>query len=131
MESSSTVLRLGNLRALSSRRSRDRGLGILLRHPTINGTSRLLSILLLPLPTILHLRVLRVFLDCPMAVLPMERGLGVWRMGLQTKILALRRRVLLHPPREIRTWRDHQRTIRTDDARPTTTQHRPAIQLAQ
>src|SRR6267143_7210472 len=55
-----------------------------------------------------------------MANLPMEG-----RMGLPRKILAVPRRILQHHSRTIRQGRDHQRTIRTDDARPTTTQLRP------
>ena len=46
-------------------------------------------------------------------------------MGLPRKILAIPRRILQHHPRTIRQRRDNQRTIRTDDARPTTTQLRP------
>src|SRR6266851_10525059 len=119
MESSQTLLRLGHIRAFRSHRSIGRSLSL-----PICGTTRTFSWhvlpVLLPVPTILHLRNIRLLLDSKMANLPMER-----RMGLPRKILAVPRRILQHPPRTIRQGRDHQRTIRTDDARPTTTQLRP------
>src|SRR6267143_3265166 len=116
MESSPTLLRLGHIRACRSDRSISRSLSLPVRNTTGTGIRHVLSVLLLPLPTLLHLRNLRLLLDRKMVNLPMEMG-----MGLQRKILAIPRRVLLHHPRTIRQRRDHQRTIRTDDARPTTT----------
>src|SRR3989449_7204889 len=88
--------------------------------PSIRNTARtcgrhVLSVLLLPLPTVLHLRNIRLLLDSKMASLPVEMG-----MGLPRKILAVPRRVLLHHPRTIRQGRDHQGTVRTKDARTTT-----------
>src|SRR5213080_3026069 len=116
MESSQTLLRLGNIRARRSDRSISRSFSVLLRDPTGTSGRHVLPVLLLPLPTVLHLRNLRLLLDRKMASLPVEMG-----MGLPRKILAVPRRVLLHHPRTIRQGRDHQGTVRTDDARPTTT----------
>src|SRR5713101_7965702 len=115
MESSQTLLRLGDIRALRSHRGLSRRLSLPIRNTTRTCSRYLLSVLL-PLPTILHLRNIRLLLDRKMANLPMEMG-----MGLPRKILAKPRPVLLHYPRTIRQRRNHQRTIRTDDARPTTT----------
>src|SRR6266568_3734627 len=95
MESSQTHLRLGVIRP--SRRYR--------------SISRYLR---------LPLRNIRLLLDSKMANLSMER-----RIGLPWKILAIPRRILQHHPRTTCERRDHQRTIRTADARPTTTQLRP------
>src|SRR5713101_2054613 len=120
MESSQTLLRLGHIRASRSHRSISRSLSLLLRNPTRTCSWHVLPVPLLPLPTVLHLRNLRLLLDSKMASLPVEVG-----MGLPRKILAIPRRVLLHNPRTIRQRRDHQKTVRTDDARPTTTQHHP------
>src|SRR6267378_704104 len=117
MESSQTLLRLGHIRARRSDRSISSSLSVLLRDPTGTGSRNVLSVLLLPLPAILHLRNLRLLLDRKMASLPVEMG-----MGLPRKILAIPRPILLHHSRKIRQGRDHQRTIRTIDARPTTTQ---------
>src|SRR5437899_9330240 len=121
MESSQTLLRLGHIRARRSDRSISRSLGVLLRDPTGTSSRHVLPVLLLPLPAILHLRNIRLLLDSKMASLPVEMG-----MGLPRKILAIPRPILQHHPRTIRQRRDHQGTIRTDDARPTTTQHQPA-----
>ena len=122
MESSQTLLRLGHIRASRSDRSISRRLSVLLCDPTGTSSRHVLPVLLLPLPTVLHLRNLRLLLDSKMASVPMEMG-----MGLPRKILAIPRRVLLHHPRTIRQRRDHQGTVRTDDARPTTTQHQPTV----
>jgi hypothetical protein len=116
MESSPTLLRLGHIRATHSHRSISRSFSLLIPNTTRDHGRHILPVLL-PLPTILHLRNIRLLLDSKMANLPMER-----RMGLPRKIPALPRRILLYHPRTIRQRRDHQRTIRTDDARPTTTQ---------
>src|SRR6266487_3964492 len=124
MESSQTLLRLGHIRARRSRSSISRSLRVLLRDPTGTSSRHVLPVLLLPLPTVLHLRNLRLLLDSKMASVPVEMGMG---MGLPRKILAIPRRVLLHHPRTIRQRRDHQGTVRTDDARPTTTQHQPTV----
>ncbi len=120
MESSQTLLRLGHLRACRSHRCFSGSFSISIRDTTRPRCRHLLPVLLLPLPTILHLRNIRLLLDSKMANLPMER-----RMGLPRKILAVSGRILQHHPRTICQRRDHQRTIRTDDARPTTTQLRP------
>src|SRR5213592_2221337 len=122
MESSQTLLRLGHIRASRSERSISRRLSVLLCDPTGTSSRHVLPVLLLPLPTVLHLRNLRLLLDSKMASVPVEMG-----MGLPRKILAIPRRVLLHHPRTIRQRRDHQRTIRTDDARPTTARHQPIV----
>src|SRR6267378_4937279 len=122
MESSQTLLRLGHICARSSNRSVSRSLSLPLRNPTGTNDWHVLSVLLLPLPTILHLRNLRILLDRKMANLPMEMG-----MGLPRKILAKPGPVLLHYPRTIRQRRNHQRTVRTIDARPTTTQQQPVV----
>ena len=119
MESSQTLLRLGHIRASRSLRSISRCLSLPLCNTTPTCSRHVLPVLL-PLPTILHLRNLRLLLDSQMASLPVERG-----MGLPRKILEVPRRVLLHHPRTIRQRRDHQGTIRTNDARPTTTQLTP------
>src|SRR5437667_7861906 len=115
MESSKALLRLGHIRPRRSHRGISRNL-----RPPICNTARtcgrhVLSVLLLPLPAVLHLRNIRLLLDSKMASLPVEMG-----MGLPRKILAVPRRVLLHHSRKIRQGRDHQGTVRTDDARPTT-----------
>jgi hypothetical protein len=120
MESSQTLLRLGHIRASRSHRSISRSLSLPLRDATRTCSGHVLPVLLLPIPTILLLRNIRLLLDSKMANLPMER-----RMGLPWKTLAVPRRILQHHPRTIREGRDYQRTIRTDDARPTTTQHQP------
>src|SRR3989441_11812764 len=117
MESSQTLLRLGHIRARRSHRSISRSLGVLLRNSTGTSDRHVLSVLLLPLPTILHLRDIRLLLDRKMANLSVER-----RMGLPRKILAKPRPILQHHPRTIRPRRDHKRTVRTIDARPATTQ---------
>src|SRR5437879_6565707 len=121
MESSQTLLRLGHIRAGRSYRGISRRLRLPIRNTTRTGSRHVLSVLLLPLPAILHLRNIRLLLDSKMASLPVEMG-----MGLPRKILAIPRPILQHHPRTIRQRRDHQGTIRTDDARPTTTQHTPA-----
>src|SRR6266540_4052190 len=121
MESSQTLLRLGHIRARRSDRSISRSLSVLLRDPTGTSSRHVLPVLL-PLPPVLHLWDLRLLLDSKMASVPVEMG-----MGLPRKILAIPRRVLLHHPRTIRQRRDHQGTVRTDDARPTTTQHQPTV----
>ena len=90
MESSSTLLRLENIRAHRSRHNLNRILSLLLRHPSSADSRNILSILLVPLPALLHLRLLRILLDRTLALLPVERRLGIRRMGLQTTILALR-----------------------------------------
>ena len=120
MESSATLLRLGHIRTPRRHRWISRSLSLPLRNTTCTSSRHILPVLLLPLPTILHLRNIRLLLDSQMANLPMER-----RMGIPRKILAIPRRILQHNPRTIRQGRDHKRTIRTDDARPTTTQLRP------
>jgi hypothetical protein len=120
MESSQTLLRLGHIRAPRRHRSFSRCLSLPIRNATRACRRHLLPVLLLPLPTILHLRNIRLLLDSQMANLSMER-----RMGLSRKILAIPRRILQHHPRTIRQGRDHERTVRTVDARPTTTQLRP------
>src|SRR5712692_5816591 len=122
MEPSQTLLRLGHIHARRSHSSINRSLSVLLRNPTCTSDRHVLSVLLLPLPAILHLRNLRILLDRKMANLPMEMG-----MGLPRKILAKPRPVLLHYPRTIRQRRNHQRTVRTIDARPTTTQQQPVV----
>src|SRR6266487_1013704 len=122
MESSQTLLRLGHIRPRRSDRSISRRLSILLRDPTGTGTRHVLPVLLLPLPTILHLRNLRLLLGRKIAGVPVEMG-----MGLPRKILAIPRGVLLHHPRTIRQGRNHQRSVRTDDARPTTARHQPIV----
>src|SRR2546426_10592039 len=122
MESSQTLLRLGHIRARRSDRSISRRLSVLLCDSTGTSSRHVLPVLLLPLPTVLHLWDLRLLLDSKMASVPVEMG-----MGLPRKILAIPRRVLLHHPRTIRQRRDHQGTVRTDDARPTTTQHQPTV----
>ena len=116
MESSQTHLRLGHIRSSGSYLSISRGFSLPIRNTTRTRSRHILPVLL-PLPTLLHLRNIRLLLDSKMANLPMER-----RMGLPRKILALPRRILQHHPRTVRQRRDHQRTIRTADARPTTTQ---------
>src|SRR3989442_3606377 len=120
MESSYNFVRLGGIRAPRRYRSISRNLSLPIRNPTRTCSGHVLSVLLLPLPTILLRRNIRLFLDSKMANLTVER-----RMGLPRKILAIPRRILQHHPRTIRQRRDNQRTIRTDDARPTTTQLRP------
>src|SRR6267143_1048652 len=120
MESSQTLLRLGPIRASRSHRGISRSLGFHIHSPTSTCCRLILPVLLLPVPTILHIRNIRILLDSQMVDLPMER-----RMGLPKKILAIPRRVLQHHPRTIRQRRDHQGTIRTNDARLTTTQLRP------
>src|SRR5437867_8545160 len=122
MESSQTLLRLGHIRARRSHSSISRSLRVLLLDPTTTGSRHVLPILLLPLPNILHLRNLRLLLDSKMASVPVEMG-----MGLPRKILAIPRRIILHHPRTIRQTIDHQSTIRTIDARPTTTQHQSTV----
>src|SRR6267143_1155320 len=102
MESSQTLVRLGDIRARGSHRRVCRSLSLSVRNTTRTGSRNVLSVLLLPLPAILHLRNLRLLLDRKMANLPVEMG-----MGLPRKILAIPRPVLQH------------------DARPTTTQHHP------
>src|SRR2546422_3099101 len=126
MESSPTLLRLGHIRAPRSHRSISRSLSLPIRNTTRTRNRHVLHVLLLPLPTILHLRNIRLLLDSKMANLPMER-----RMGLPRKILEIPRRVLLHPSRTIRQRRDDQKTVRTDDARPTTTKHKLTTVLDQ
>ena len=120
MESSRTLLRLGHIRAPRRHRCISRSLSRPIRSTTRTRRGHVLPILLLPLPIILHFRNIRLLLDSKMANLPMER-----RMELSGKILAIPGRILQHHPRAIRQGRDHKRTIRTDDARPTTTQLRP------
>src|SRR5213080_1074761 len=122
MESSKALLRLGHIRPRRSDRGISRRISVLLRDPTRTSSRHVLPELLLPLPAILHLRNLRLLLDSKMASLPVEMG-----MRLPRKILAIPRRVLLHHPRTIRQRRDHQGSVRTDDARPTTTQHQPTV----
>src|SRR5438132_3845580 len=117
MESSQTLLRLGHFCARRHYRRVSCGLSLSLRRTTPTSSRHLLPVLLLPLPPILHLWNLRLLLDSQMANFPVER-----RMGLPRKILAVPRRILQHHSRTIRQGRGHQRTIRTDDARPTTTQ---------
>src|SRR2546425_7421672 len=117
MESSQTLLRLGHIRARRSHRGISRSLRLPIRNTARTGSRHVLSVFLLPLPIVLHLRNLRLLLDRKMANLSVEMG-----MGLPRKILAIPRRILLHHPRTIRQRRNHQRTVRTDDARPTTTQ---------
>src|SRR3989442_15686790 len=123
MESSQTLLRLGHIRASRRCRSVNRSLSRPIRNTTRTRYWHVLPVLL-PLPAILHLRNIRILLDCPMASLPMERG-----MGLSRKILAIPRPILLHHSRKIRQGRDYQRTVRTDDARPTATKHQPTTLL--
>src|SRR2546422_8185987 len=94
MESSQTLLRLGHIRARRSHRSISRSLGVLLRNSTGTSDRHVLSVLLLPVPTILHLRNIRLLLDRKMANLSVER-----RMGLPRKILAKPRPILQHHPR--------------------------------
>ena|SRR5712691_3998525 len=120
MESSETLLRMGHIRATRCCRSISRSLSLAFRNTPSTRRRHVLPVLLLPVPAILHLRNIRVLLDCQMANLPMER-----RMGLPRKILAIPRPILLYHSRKIRQGRDHQRTIRTDDARPTATKHQP------
>ena len=120
MESSQTHLRLGVIRPSRRYRSISRYLRLPLRNTTRTSGWHLLPVLLLPIPTILLLWNIRLLLDSKMANLSMER-----RIGLPWKILAIPRRILQHHPRTICERRDHQRTIRTADARPTTTQLRP------
>src|SRR5438309_10110751 len=119
MESSQTPLRLGHIRASRSHRSIRCCLSLPIHRTTRPLSQHVLSVPL-PLPAILHLWNIRLFLDSKMADLPMER-----RMGLPWKILAVPRRILQHHPRTIREGRDYKRTIRPNDARPTTTQLRP------
>src|SRR2546425_11975178 len=123
MESSQTLLRLGHIRASRRCRSVNRSLSRPIRNTTRTRYWHVLPVLL-PLPAILHLRNIRILLDCPMASLPMER-----RMGLPRKIQAIPRPILLHHSRKICQGRDHQRTVRTDDARPTATKHQPTTVL--
>src|SRR5947199_9310357 len=120
MESSQTLLRLGHIRASRSDRSISRRLSVLLCDPTGTSSRHVLPVLLLPLPTVLHLRNLRFLLDSKMASVPGEMG-----MRLRRKILAIPRRVLIHPPRMIRQWRDHDVTVRRANTRATTTTHPP------
>jgi len=122
MESSKALLRLGHIRPRRSDRGISRRISVLLRDPTRTSSRHVLPELLLPLPTILHLRNLRLLLDSKMASLPVEMG-----MGLPRKILAVPRRVLLHHSRKIRQGRDHQGTVRTNDAGLTATRlkHNP------
>src|SRR6266581_8476360 len=120
MESSQTHLRLGVIRPSRRYRSISRYLGLPLRNTTRTSGGHLLPVLLLPTPAIRLLWNIRLLLDSQMANLSMER-----RMGLPWKILAVPRRILQHHPRTICERRDHQRTIRTADARPSTTQLRP------
>jgi len=124
MESSQTLLRLGHIRASRRCRSINRSLSLTIRNTLCTRCRHVLPVLLLPVPVILHLRNIRILLDCQMANLPMERG-----MGLPRKILAIPRPILLYHPRKIRQGRDHQRTVRTDDARPTATKHQPTTVL--
>ena|SRR3989442_4492232 len=119
MESSQTLLRLGNIRATRGRRGINRSLSLAISNTPSTRRRHLLPVLL-PIPAILHLRNIRILLDCQMANIPMER-----RMGLPRKILEISRPILLHHSRKIRQGRDHQRTVRTDDARPTATKHQP------
>ena len=120
MESSQTLLRLGHIRASRRCRGINRSLNLALRNTPCARRRHVLSVLLLPVPAILHLRNIRLLLDCQMASIPMER-----RMGLPGQILAIPRRILLYHSRKIRQGRDHQRTVRTDDTRPTATKHQP------
>ncbi len=122
MESSQTHLRLGVIRPSRRYRIISRYLRLPLRNTTRTGGGHLLPVLLLPIPTILLLWNIRPLLDSQMANLSMER-----RMGLPWKILAVPRRILQHHPRTTCERRDHQRTIRTADARPPTAQLRPII----
>ncbi len=124
MESSETLLRLGHIRASRRCRSINRSLSLTIRNTPSTRRRHVLPVLLLPVPAILHLRNIRILLDCQMANLPMER-----RMGLPRKILAIPRPILLYHPRKICQGRDHQRTVRTDDARPTATKHQPTTIL--
>ncbi len=124
MESSQTLLRLGHIRATRGRRGIDSSLSSAIRNTPSPRRRHVLPVLLLPIPAILHLRNIRILLDCQMVNLPMERG-----MGLPRKILAIPRPILLHHSRKIRQGRDHQRTVRPDDARPTATQHQPTTVL--
>ncbi len=124
MESSQTLLRLGHIRASRRCRGINHGLSLAFRNTPCTRRRHVLPVLLLPVPAILHLRNIRVLLDCQMASLPMERG-----MGLSRKILAIPRPILLHHSRKICQGRDHQRTVRTDDARATATKHQPTTVL--
>src|SRR5439155_159179 len=65
MESSQTLLRLGHIRASRSDRSISRRLSVLLCDPTGTSSRHVLPVLLLPLPTVLHLRNLRLLLALP------------------------------------------------------------------
>src|SRR2546422_10448767 len=118
MESSPTLLRLGHIRAPRSHRSISRSLSLPIRNTTRTRNRHVLPVLLLPLPTILHLRHIRLLLDSKMANLPMER-----RMGLPREILEIPRRVLVHPLRKVRQTTDHQKAVRTEDAGPKTTKN--------
>ena len=120
MDSSQALHRVGHIRAPRRHRSISSSFSLPICSTTRTCSGHLLPVLFLPLPIILHLRSIRLLLDSQMANLPMER-----RMGIPRKILAIPRRILQHHPRTIRQGRDHKRTIRTDDARPTTTQLRP------
>jgi len=86
MESSETLLRLGDIRALRSYRSISRSLSLPIRNTTRTRNRHVLPVLLFPIPTILHLWNIRLFLDRQMANLPMER-----RMGIPKQILAVPR----------------------------------------
>src|SRR6266704_3842141 len=120
MESSQTHLRPGVIRHSRRYRIISRYLRLPLRNTTRTSGGHILPVLLLPIPTFLLLWNILLLLDSQMANLSVER-----RMGLPWKILAIPRRILQHHPRTICERRDHQRTIRTADARPTTTQLRP------
>jgi len=124
MESAQTLLRLGHIRASRRCRSINRSLSLAIRNTLCTRCRHVLPVLLLPVPAILHLRNIRILLGSQMANLPMERG-----MGLSRKILAIPRPILLHHSRKIRQGRDHQRTVRTNDARPTATKHQPTTVL--
>jgi len=91
MEPSKAILRLGNSRISRSHRCLNSNLNIPVRNPTDSGTRDILPILLLPIPTLFHLRILLFHLDPKMDLLPMEMGLGRMGMGLQTKILEIPR----------------------------------------
>src|SRR2546428_7792516 len=115
MESSQTLLRLGHIRARRSHRGISRSLRLPIRNTARTCGRHVLSVLLLPLPTVLHLRNIRLLLDSKLASLSVETG-----MGLPRKILAVPKRGLLHHPRTIRHRREPPGTLRTNDARPTT-----------
>src|SRR6266705_6274815 len=76
MESSQTLLRLGHIRATRGRRGIDSSLSSAIRNTPSPRRRHVLPVLLLPIPAILHLRNIRILLDCQMVNLPMERGWG-------------------------------------------------------